>query len=86
MQLDSYDKYLYKVIHKNTKSTHFSPMFHFYIPWKRQKFVGIEIEHWAKMRYLMLSGMCSEWTTKTLNHIVNNIFPVNFEQIQQHSI
>ena len=35
--------------------THFSPMFHFCIPWKRQKTEGfltfsggIEMEHWAK--------------------------------------
>ena len=38
-------------------TTHFSPMFHFYTPWKRQKtkgfltfLGGIEIEHWAKIR------------------------------------
>ena len=31
--------------------THFSPIFHFYTPWKRQKIFsgGIEMEHWAKM-------------------------------------
>ena len=36
--------------------THFSPIFHFYTPWKRQKtfdFVtysgGIGMEHWTKM-------------------------------------
>ena len=37
-------------------TTHFSPMFHFYTPWKRQKTKGFltflggtEIEHWAKI-------------------------------------
>ena len=36
--------------------THFSPVFHFYTPWKRQETKGsvtysggIEMEHWAKM-------------------------------------
>ena len=29
-------------------STHFSPMFHFYIPFSG----GIEMKHWAKMGYL----------------------------------
>ena len=33
--------------------THFSPMFHFYTPWKAFGFLmfskGIEIEHWIKM-------------------------------------
>ena len=40
---------------KNTTVTHFSPLFNFYIPWKRQKtfnfpiFSGdIEMGHWAK--------------------------------------
>ena len=41
---------------KSIKLTHFSPMFHFYTPWKRQKTFsfsvvsgGIKIEHWTKM-------------------------------------
>ena len=33
--------------------TYFSPMFHFYTPWKRQGFMtfsgGIDMEGWAKM-------------------------------------
>ena len=41
-------------LYLNLKLTHFSPVFHFYTLWKRQKtiltFSGtIEIEHWAKM-------------------------------------
>ena len=29
--------------------THFSPMFHFYTPWRRQKNKGMKIEHWSKI-------------------------------------
>ena len=39
-----------------TSITHFSQMFHFYTPWKHQKYFdylrssgGIKMEHWAKI-------------------------------------
>ena len=32
-----------------THLTHFSPVSHFYTPWKRQKTFGIEMGHWTKM-------------------------------------
>ena len=44
---------------RTTDLTHFSPMFYFYTPWKRQKTFGflrfprgIEMEHWGKMSKL----------------------------------
>ena len=43
-----------------TLLTHFSPMSHFYTPWKRQKtigfltFSGIEMWHWTKMGWCLM--------------------------------
>ena len=44
------------LIYFNNVLTGFTPMFHFYTPWKRQKIVaflpfsgGIEMEHWCEM-------------------------------------
>ena len=39
--------------------THFSPMSHFYIPWKRQKTTGVEMWHWLKW----FKGAYVHWKT-----------------------
>ena len=62
MQINKYGsqlKLLYLVLSSDSLIygflTYFSPIFHFYSTWKRQKFLifrGYKVEHWAEMRWV----------------------------------
>ena len=67
--------------------THFSPMFHFLTPWKRQKIFGlltfsggIEMEHWAKMglaKLIELINFCYPWNHQQKNKKFSDSFRGN---------
>ena len=52
---------LRKILERKNTFTHFSPVPHFYTPWKRQKAFGfltfsggIEMWHWTKMGWTII--------------------------------